>query len=79
MGSLKTGSWRGRARHIVSHVLKETAGQTDKEIREALYKAYPFGVRANHPYHVWLNEIKRQRGLLPSRPDPTDENQLTIF
>jgi hypothetical protein len=42
--------------------LSETVGKDEKEIRKALHDAYPFGPREYHPYKIWLDEIKRQRG-----------------
>ena len=56
-------SWRDSARPVIAMVLAETDGQDDKAIRKALHDAYPFGVRAMHPYKIWLDEIKRQRHL----------------
>lgn len=56
-------TWRDYAAPIIHQVLTETTGKSEKEIRAALYDAYPFGQRAMHPYKIWLDEIKRQRGL----------------
>lgn len=53
--------WRKIASPIVTRVLDETRGQSEKEIRAALREAYPFGPRSHHPYKIWLSEIKRQR------------------
>jgi hypothetical protein len=55
-------AWRDYARPIIQKVLKETKGLDEKEIRKALKEAYPFGERNYHPYKVWLDEIKVQRG-----------------
>lgn len=55
-------NWRDYARPIVTQVLKETSGKSEKEIRQALIEAYPFGERKYHPYKIWLDEIKVQRG-----------------
>lgn len=55
-------SWRDRARPIIAQVLKDTRGQTDKEIRKALRDAYPFGERRFHPYKMWCSEVRRQTG-----------------
>lgn len=44
-------------------VLRETAGKSEKEIRQALRDAYPFGEREYHPYKIWCDEIQRQRGF----------------
>lgn len=61
-------SWRDRARPIVKRALEETAGKPEKEIRAALLAAYPFGARQYHPYKIWLDEIRRQRGTKPAHP-----------
>lgn len=55
--------WRKHAAPIIQQVLEETKGQDEKEIRRALRDAYPFGGRDHHPYKIWCDEIKRQRGL----------------
>jgi hypothetical protein len=54
--------WRAHARPIIERVLSETAGQPEAEVKRALRDAYPFGARQYHPYKVWLDEIRRQRG-----------------
>jgi hypothetical protein len=54
-------TWRDKARPIIHKVLKETKGKSEKEIRKALVDAYPFGERENHPYKIWLDDIKVQR------------------
>ena len=75
-------SWREHSRAVVAAVLKETEGQTQTQIKVALYHAYPFGERAMHPYKIWLNEIKRQRFPAPAkcREQPAaDPCQLSIF
>lgn len=55
-------TWRDSARPIIQEVLKATAGMEEKEIKKALREAYPFGERAYHPYKIWCDEIKVQRG-----------------
>lgn len=78
-------SWRDRARPIIAAVLKETAGQSEKAIRRALYEAYPFHERAMYPYNVWCDEVRRQRGLkgIPSARKTLArrlaENQRDLF
>lgn len=74
-------AWRDYARPIIQQVLKETKGQDEKAIRKALKEAYPFGERAYHPYKIWLDEIKVQRGLrtFGHKPEPTPENQTDLF
>ena len=56
--------WREYSKPIIREILAR--GGNEKEIRKALKEAYPFGERAMHPYKIWLDEIKRQRGLKPS-------------
>ena len=62
---MRSVTWPDRARPIIAAVLAETKGQNEKAIRRALFDAYPFGPRDYYPYAVWLDEIKRQRGLKP--------------
>jgi len=54
-------TWRDEVRPIIAKVLQETDGQDEKTIRKALREAYPYGLRENHPYKIWLSEIARQR------------------
>jgi hypothetical protein len=63
-------TWRDYAAPIIQQVLTETAGKSEKEIKAALYAAYPFGQRAMHAYKIWLDEIKRQRGLMAVKEIP---------
>lgn len=63
-------SWREYARPIIQAVLRETAGQSEREIRKALIEAYPFGERAMHPYKMWLKEIAVQRGRIKPAKAP---------
>lgn len=74
-------AWRDYARPIIQQVLKETKGQDEKAIRKALKDAYPFGERQYHPYKIWLDEIKVQRGKrkFGHKPTPIPKNQTTIF
>lgn len=53
--------WRRHAAPIITRVLAETKGASEKEIRKALHDAYPYGPRRYHPYKIWLDEIRRQR------------------
>lgn len=72
---MKHKTWRDRARPIIQRVLEETAGNPEKEIREALKKAYPFGPREYYPYQVWLDEIRAQRGLKRKKIKAVEVNQ----
>lgn len=58
-------TWRDSCRPIIAKVLADNKGNSEKEIRIALRDAYPFGERRMHPYKIWCDEIKRQRGLKP--------------
>jgi len=39
--------------------------------RQALRESYPFGEKTNHPYKIWLDEIRKQM--------PANLNILPIF
>ncbi len=64
-------SWRDKARPIIGTILRDLAGADEAEIKKALRDAYPFGERRYHPYKIWLDEIRLQRGLRKTQePDP---------
>jgi hypothetical protein len=74
-------TWRDAARPIIRQVLANNKGKDEKEIRQALREAYPFGERKYHPYKIWLDEIKvqmgkRKFGVKKQLPDP---NQSQMF
>jgi hypothetical protein len=68
--------WRDTARPIIAKVLKETKGKTEAEIKKALQEAYPFGLRQYHPYKIWCDEIRRQRGKKIDRKDRNTERMF---
>lgn len=75
-------TWRDRARPIIIRVLEENKDKDEKEIRKALRDAYPFGERAMHPYKIWCDEIKVQRGLRKfggRQKAEADPNQANLF
>ncbi len=72
-------TWRDSARPIISKVLKDTEGKSEEEIKKALYNAYPWGERAMHPYKIWLDEIKVQRGLKKNKIEIEDPDQLKLL
>ena len=59
--------WRERSAEVITRVLKETRGQSEKEIRTAVSKAYPFGERRNYPYKAWLKECNKRLGTRKPR------------
>ena len=76
------GTWRDIARPLIAQVLKDTNGKSDKEIRKALKDAYPWGERAMHPYKIWSDEIRVQRGKRKFNERARDvvmENQTDLF
>jgi len=74
-----SGTWRDVAGPIIFKVLEETKGQPESVIKKALFDAYPLGQRQYHPYKIWLDEIKRQRGTKKLTKDTPDPNQTDIF
>jgi hypothetical protein len=63
MRAITQSRWRLKAAPIIAKVLYECQGKTEAELRKALHAAYPFGERSMYPYKVWLDEVKRQKGL----------------
>jgi len=75
-------TWRERARPVIARVLRENKGQDEKVIGKALKDAYPWGERKYQPYKMWLDEIRRQRGLKPTKPkkvESPDPRQQELF
>ena len=75
-------TWRDSCRPIIAKVLADNKGNSDKEIRKSLRDAYPFGERAMHPYKIWCDEIKRQRGQKPTlgkKLIAKNPNQTNLF
>lgn len=73
-------TWRDHCRPIIKKVLEENKDKSEKEIKLALKNAYPYGMRKYHPYKIWLDEIKVQRGLKQSKTlEETDPNQTELF
>jgi hypothetical protein len=75
-------TWRDSARPIIAQVLMDTTGLSEKEIRSALREAYPWGERKYHPYKIWCDEIKVQRGkrkFNERHNDIVPENQTSLF
>lgn len=72
-------TWRDHCRPIITQVLKDTEGQHEGLIKRALFDAYPYGQRKMHPYKIWLDEIKVQRGLKKSKMPIENPNQQKLF
>lgn len=72
-------TWREHCRPIIAKVLADNKDKSEKEIRKELRNAYPYGERAMHPYKVWCDEIKKQRGLKPTTKEFTDPNQINLL
>ena len=70
-------SWRHIATPIIAQVLLEHGREDTKELRKALFDAYPFGYRQYWPYKVWLSEIKNQ--LHPNEDVFVDPDQVDLF
>lgn len=52
--------WSATARSRIAEVHRRLPdGATLDERKAAVDAAYPFGIRWNHPYKVWLRERKR--------------------
>ncbi len=72
-------TWRDGCKEIIYNTLKDNEGKTEREIRKALREAYPFGERQYHPYKVWCDEIKIQRGLKRTKQQMNLDNHPMLF
>ncbi len=50
--------WRAKARSVIERALKEGGemGLEGRSLVKYIDMQYPFDVRKNHPYQIWLNE-----------------------
>ena len=72
-------TWREHCRPIIAKVLADNKGKSEKEIKKELQESYPFGERKHHPYKIWCDEIKRQKGIKPQTKDFIDINQTKLL
>lgn len=50
--------WRLHARNVIQAAIRTCQSSDPKVIRKAIRDAYPYGLRANHPYQIWCSEVK---------------------
>jgi len=74
-------TWRDVARPIIAEVMARVGSDDPGRLKRELFDAYPFGQREYHPYKIWLDEIRVQKGLktLGRKPKPPDPNQGRLF
>lgn len=65
-------SWRDIAKKVIAKAIEDVGPDFDKISRNY----YPFGDRKYHPYHIWLDEIARQR---KEHQPKKDERQSELF
>ena len=54
--------WRQRAREVIVKVMKDNPDVKGDELKKLLRSHYPFGPRENHPYKIWLKEVRLAAG-----------------
>ncbi len=77
-GFVMGATWRDNARPIIADVIKRVGSDDEKALKKALREAYPYGERANHPYKIWLDEIKVQTGK-KMKVNPKDTRQMELW
>lgn len=75
--SRSISAWRAEARAVVAAAWTEgrRLGLDGPELKRHISAAYPFGERANWPYKIWFDEVRRACGRLPT-DQPTMEAAL---
>lgn len=48
--------WRKHAAYTIREAISNCKTSNPGDIKKAIDAAYPFGVRAYHPYKIWLSE-----------------------
>ncbi len=67
-------AWRRRCRPLIAEALAALPTTlTRRECHKALQPLYPWVVRRNHPYTMWLKEVRSQldERFAPMEPDVT--------
>jgi hypothetical protein len=58
--------WRAMARRVIAKALADNPQAiTYEQMRRVASNAYPFGERKNHPYKMWLTEVKLALKTVP--------------
>lgn len=74
--------WRKRANRVICDVvaeaMRENPRMSEKELRQRISDAYPFGERKYHPYKIWLSEVKNWLGGV-AQPIDEDHSTLPLF
>ncbi|WP_414527861.1 hypothetical protein [Nodularia chucula] len=57
--------WRLAARRAIQRAIQSfPPGASPQEMKKIIDAAYPFGLRANHPYKIWLSERREYFKIL---------------
>jgi hypothetical protein len=76
-------TWREQARPIIETVIRDVGTSDMKALKAALRDAYPFGLRAYHPYRIWCHEVRVQLGqvVFPKAKRQSDscDGQVTLW
>ena len=54
-----TSIWRLAAREAIEKAIASLLADDLPGIKKMVDAAYPFGLRANHPYKMWLSERRK--------------------
>ena len=55
-------NWRDKARPIITKIIADNLGASERYLRRLFAASYPWGEKTNHPYKVWCDEINVQLG-----------------
>jgi hypothetical protein len=53
-------NWRRESAKIINKIIVSNPDLNLKELRKLISDAYPFGMRAYHPYKIWISEVRDQ-------------------
>lgn len=68
-------TWREAAQRRIQKVVDEVGLNDQKQLKQALFDAYPYGERKHYPYKVWCQEVRK---ILNQKPafKPLPKNNL---
>ena len=70
--------WRFYAQQTITKIEAEYKDKPYSAWKQALYEAYPFGQRCNHPYKIWCDEQRKALARHPESPTNTTDG-LELF
>lgn len=71
---------RQEAQSVIAQIQRANPQAKGETLRKLLSDAYPFGIKENHPYKIWLEEVNKVCGRSKrAKPVMTKEQMQMVF